>query len=228
MRTKAGRFHGGKQPCVFLWFLRLLLCFLLVGCRADGVLPEPAWASDEVPIHVASHGWHTGIIVEKQAVLTAIPGLAQFFDNARYLEFGWGDHDFYRASDISYALALKALLYPTDAVLHVVGVPRHPEDYFISSEIVGINISKAGFDKMLAFFQHTFKRDSHGSLILLGRGLYPDSLFFDAHGTYHAFYTCNSWIMDALRAGGLPDPVLPTLTAGGVMDQVDSYRTARR
>jgi uncharacterized protein (TIGR02117 family) len=206
----------------------LLLCFLLAACKADAVIRDPTGSPAGTPIYVANHGWHTGIIAESEAVLNAIPALKQSFQSARFIEFGWGDQDFYQASDISYGLAIKALLFPTDAVLHVAGIPKPPNVYFGSSEVEEIRISQAGFNKMLAFIRQSFRRDSQGNFIRLGRGLYADSFFFRAHGAYHAFYTCNSWIMEALSEAGLPESDLPTLTAEGVMDQVKRYRHSVR
>lgn len=209
-------------------FFLLLLCFLFAGCRADAVIQDPERISVGVAVYVASHGWHTGIIVESGAVWVAIPELKPLFQGARFLEFGWGDQDFYQAGDISYLLAVKALLYPTDAVLHVAGLPSSPKVYFRHSEVKEIIVSQAGFDKMLHFFRKSFKLDNQGRIVRLGRGLYADSFFFPAHGTYHAFYTCNSWIMEALTLAGLPEPSLPTLRAAGVMDQVKRYRQSKR
>ncbi|MGR9046335.1 MAG: DUF2459 domain-containing protein [Gammaproteobacteria bacterium] len=226
MEQRTGRYHGNKPAGGIPRFLLLLLCFQLGGCHADTLVLEPVEAADAVTIYVASHGWHTGIIVGKTAAMRAIPSLPQFFEKARAIEFGWGDHDFYQSAEISYGLALKALLFPTDAVLHVAAISKPPKVYFSRSKVVDIRISKAGFDKMLLFFQQSFKRDSRGGLIRLGRGLYADSLFFAAHGSYHAFYTCNSWIMEALVVAGLPEPALPTLTAESVMEQVDRFRAA--
>lgn len=200
------------------------LCFALGGCGVDAMVRDNNKAAPEASIYVVSHGWHTGIIVESQPTLIAVPELAPLFHDARFIEFGWGDHDFYQAGEISYGLAIKALFLPTDAVLHVVGLPKHPKAYFRSSKVVEIIIPASGLAKMLDYFHKSFKRDRQGRFIRLGRGLYADSFFFRAHGAYYALYTCNSWVMEALTEAGLPESWWPTLTAEGVMDQVKRYR----
>lgn len=205
-----------------------MLCFLLAGCQIDAVIRSNNDASTGIPVFVVSHGWHTGIIVDNEAVFAAMPELKQSLPAARFIEFGWGDQDFYQAGDISYWLAIKALLFPTDAVLHVAGIATHPKIYFHGSEVEKIMISPAGFNKLLVFIRHSFSRNGQESFIRLGRGLYADSFFFRAQGAYHILYTCNSWIMEALTEAGLPEPEWPTLTAEGVMDQVKHFRRSVR
>ncbi|MGR9051820.1 MAG: DUF2459 domain-containing protein [Gammaproteobacteria bacterium] len=208
-----------RMLCRPLWLFSISL---LTGCAA--AVDSDVRATPNRTIYVADHGWHTGIVIEAGAVLSAMPGLRRAFPVARYVEFGWGDRDFYRAREVDFGLAAKALLVPTDAVLHVAVLSDPPDLGFSGSKIVALVVDADALNELLSFIRAAFEYDRQGDFIPAGPGLYPGSLFFEARGTYHAFYTCNSWVMDALVRAGLPEPPLPVLSASGVMVRVEQYR----
>ena len=45
---------------------------------------------------------------------------------AKFVEFGWGDAKFYPAKEHTVDMTLAAALIPTEAVMHVVGLPAIP------------------------------------------------------------------------------------------------------
>lgn len=47
-----------------------------------------------------------------------------------YLEFGWGDKYFYQAENPTVGLGIKAILWSTKSVVHVVALPLRPDEYF--------------------------------------------------------------------------------------------------
>ena len=49
-----------------------------------------------------------------------------------------------------------------------------------------------------------FDVDATGrTMPLLGRGYGPADVFYEARGPYNAFFTCNEWTGEALRAAGV-------------------------
>ena len=193
-----------------------------LGCSYSSPLMEQDSGSAQTSsIYVASHGWHAGIIVDARLVKATMTDLKKEFGNARFIEFGWGDKDFYQAKHFSIGITIKALLYPTASVLHVVGIPIDPEKYFYSSQIEAVPVTSAGLAKMLNFINRAFMRDKRGDIMQLGKG------FYRAFGKYHAFNTCNTWIIEALNQAGLPRRAMPTLTAAGVIEQVRLYKQSR-
>lgn len=109
----------------------LVLLFALAGCAGPvaGLYP-PQSAETCRTIRLVGHGWHTGIVVAATDVSRPI---AAWFPNARYLEFGWGDRAFYMAREQSAWLALRAVLLPTDSVMHVAGYAEPPRAGWRSS-----------------------------------------------------------------------------------------------
>jgi uncharacterized protein (TIGR02117 family) len=141
---------------------------------------------------------------------------------------GWGDKDFYQASEQTLRLALKAALQSTASVLHVVGFAVPPEDYFAASEVLTVRLAPQGFAHLVTFIHQTYKRDEHGRAMPLGPGWYEHSRFYLAVGTYHLFNTCNTWVAKALRAAGAPMRPGSALTAGNVMEQVRAFGSVIR
>jgi uncharacterized protein (TIGR02117 family) len=207
--------------------LPLFILSMLGGCAAPPAeLPTVSEAAKVV--YVMGHGWHTGLVVRRADIPDGIWPEQTDFPEAQYVEVGWGDKDFYQASEPTFGLALKAALQSTASVLHVVGFAIPPEDYFPASEVIAVRLSLHGFTHLVAFIHQTYKRDAHGRAIPLGPGWYEHSKFYLATGTYHLFNTCNTWVAKALRAAGFPINPGSTLTAGNVMEQVRAFGSIMR
>ena len=98
-----------KSPSHFL----LVAVLFLVGCSYKPEAIEtslPYSATGSHTIYLVNHGWHTGILVPQQSFTQKVPQLVARFNQADYLEFGWGDKGFYQADKITLGLAIKALL----------------------------------------------------------------------------------------------------------------------
>ena len=66
-----------------------------------------------------------------------------------YLEVGWGDMDLYQMPDpIPLEFFLKAALLPTASVLHIDVFNDHVPAYFPNYEIIRIELSSAGFERL--------------------------------------------------------------------------------
>jgi len=193
--------------------------------------PKPDEAVTE--IYVVSHGYHAGIAVSTAQLAAAAQrsgdlalGLvAERFGGYPFIEFGWGEQDFYASvptvADFKIRLAVRALFRPdNDSVLHVVGLPDTPRKVFASADIVRIGLSDAGFTRMLSALNESFALSGDpATLQVLGRGLYGPSLFVRAKGAFHIFRVCNHWVSDMLSAAGLPvTPVLDTVPPGLILD----------
>jgi hypothetical protein len=100
----------------------------LVGCaKVPMQAPERAAGMAATPhtVHVVRHGWHSGLVIERAALLaTGVLREAAGFPGAPFLEFGWGDRDYYMSSDPTAWLTVRAAFAPTPAVLHVSPIAR--------------------------------------------------------------------------------------------------------
>ncbi|MBO9397255.1 DUF2459 domain-containing protein [Shimia sp. R9_2] len=171
-------------------------------------------------IWVFDHGYHTGLVLPRSVLETlgdrnSVDWLKQFPD-AEWFEFGWGDAGFYfevpTFRDVTLAIGLKALLVPSRSVLHIATGRGNPEIVFRSSEYITLHISADALSEMLRFVE-----SGAVSTNQLGPGLYGVGAFYEGSGQYHAFQTCNSWVSQALRAGGVASAPGPAVLSFGLI-----------
>jgi uncharacterized protein (TIGR02117 family) len=180
---------------------------VLVACAGCSTIPAQLLQAGEMPVRtvmVVNHGWHAGVVVRAKDIPDGIWPESTHYPKAEYLEVGVGDRDFYPAPDRSIWLALRAALVPSDAVLHVVALNDHPTRALSFTALVALELEEPDFRTLLAFIAATHKRSGAERAEPIGPGLYHDGHFYAAHGSFHLFNNCNTWVANALRAAGLP------------------------
>lgn len=182
----------------------LLTAGLLAACAATPP-PQPV---DHAPptraVHVVGDSWHTSIVIARsEIVATGLVPEAGDFPSAAFVKFGWGDRVYYPARTKSIGMTLNAALWPSPAVMHVAGLDRVPAPIPASQTVVRVALTEAGFQRLVRAIAGEFERPGGARAKPVSRGLYPDSHFYDAHGGFHLFNTCNTWTARMLRAGGL-------------------------
>ena len=185
-----------------------LACLLAMGCAAQATpdpppAPAPATVQDKLHrIHVVRHGWHAGIVVRAADVPPdAWPARREFAD-AEYLEVGWGDRAYYQAKEPSIWLGLRALLWPSPGVLHIVAFSGPPERAFPAAEVIALDITPQGLDRLVDAVAASHERDADGTPITFGPGLYGRSRFYASRDRFHLLATCNAWTAGLLREAG--------------------------
>lgn len=211
--------QGRSRRILRRGLLPLLLALAASGCL--GPVPE-LYPADEalrpVTIHVTGHGWHVGLVAEREQVAPYLPPLEEM-PRTRYLEFGWGDAGYYPHPDPGLRETLVAALLPTPAVMHIAGFDRPVEQRFPRSRIVRLQISEAGMEALGEYLAGTIRTDEEGRAVYLGEGIYGDSVFVDAHGPYIVPFTSNLWVARGLRAAGLAITPVYALTQGNLFYQ---------
>src|SRR5687768_10757927 len=92
-------------------------CSTMDTCYEYGASPETLRT-----IYVIRRGWHTGVAVAKHDWPNRQWSLLNDFSDSDYLEFGWGDARFYQAERNTFWLGVRAALWPTASVIHVIGL----------------------------------------------------------------------------------------------------------
>lgn len=211
--------------------LLLALFLLWGGCagsdtsRPKADAPAPVATKD---VYVIGHGWHTSVVIKRADIPDGVWPEHQDFSPAIYLEVGWGDRDFYQAKEPTLGLAIQAAVNSTGSVLHIVGFTPPPGEYFPTSDVIVVRVSPSGFAALSRFIQDTYKRDTQGRIMPLGKGWYGDSQFYLAEGRYHLANTCNNWVAKAIQVAGRPINPATAMTAGNVLSQVRQFGTPLR
>ena len=197
----------------------MLLFFLLIISLLAvlNFIPAPGYTDvakncpdDFITAYVISNGYHTGIALPaKNACFNWKAELDSNCADSSWIEFGWGDKDFYMASGTSISLGAKAMFLPTYGVMHVVRYKgNNIRRYYHEDQIKKIQICKHGYDNLTNFITNSFRKNAENKVIPLGTGLYGEwSHFYEAKGTYTFIYNCNNWANEALKKAGVKVPV---------------------
>lgn len=196
--------------CTVLAFLLLFVGSGLKAGTSDG-------RSDSITVYLVGYGYHVGLFLPARAIPDSLIPERGDFPEAVYLEFGWGDADFYRAPRFNLLLGLKALFLPTRSVLHVAGWPEDVPRYFPGRPVIALRFSETEFLKLVRFVHRSFRRTRNRRVRPVSRGLYRTSFFYPATGTYSALYTCNTWTAKALAAAGCPLHARSIVSAGALL-----------
>lgn len=207
-----------------VYFLVILMAWALFGCTSPPNVQFPPGPDEpSKTIHLVSHGWHAGMVVKRADIPPGIWAQHNDLPEAEYLEVGWGDKDYYMTPGPHLGITLKAGLLPTESVLHIVGFRGPVTRYFPQSEVIRIDLSEAGFERLCRYLEHSYARDADGLSPPLGPSLYGDGRFYLSRETYHAFNTCNVWTARALRDAGCPITPAGTLTVDTLMDHAAGF-----
>lgn len=179
----------------------------------------PAPGTDQRTVYVVGHGWHTGIVMPSADIPKGLWPEKEHFSGAAYLEVGWGEETFYRAQEVTVPMILKAALFPTRSVLHVVGFDEPVGAYFPNSRVIQLGITRSGFLALIHYVRDEFVPQEGGAAAPIGKGLYGNSYFFRARGTYSLFHNCNYWVAYGLSVAGVSMSPYSALTAGAVLTQ---------
>lgn len=179
-------------------------------------------------VYVVNHGWHTGFVVPSSSIQQTIPELKHRFGNTPYIEFGWGDKEFYQADEITPGVTLKAIFLPTDSVVHVVAVTRKADKYFKYSEVEKFCLADSEFKSLIEFISSSFYRDESDKILKLNHGIYGNSQFYRAKDNFHIFNTCNKWTAKGLESAGMKISTTFKLTAGSIMSYLSREKSSGR
>lgn len=177
------------------------------------------FADNYKDIFVVNYGRHAGIIVKVEDINSSLWEVEPPFKEFEYIEVGWGDEDFYRSSDPSIWMTLKAGLLPTSSVVHVRTVCQYEIKKFSKDKIAKLAISDKGFENLSLFIENSFAK-KNDKFIRVSKGLYPKSAFYLSSKTYHIFNTCNVWTAEALRSAELDITPFISITTDNLFSQI--------
>lgn len=193
------------------WFRVLVIAWALAFAAAGQ-------ATAAFTVYVTSNGWHTDIAIARADTPPGrLPEQADF-PNARYLQFGWGDANFYTEPDPGIGTTLGAAL-PGPAVVHLVGLSDRPSQVFRDIDEIKLTLDGEQFGKLVDYIDASFDRTGERAP---AAGIYAFSRFYPATGEFHLFNTCNTWTAGALEAAALGVSPSGVQTANDVMRQLRS------
>jgi hypothetical protein len=119
-----------------------------------------------------------------------------------YLAFSYGDREFMMDTkgfdDLNLKLALKGLFINTPALIKV----GYYGDFY-KDQTKEIHLSKECFKKLKSSIINSFVKKDHKPIRYADSIKDPSFYYYLAKDDYNLFNTCNSWMGDRLRDGGL-------------------------
>lgn len=178
-------------------------------------------------VFIIHDSWHAAIVLRKDDLSTAtLPELADFPD-ARFVEFSWGDKDYFPDPDSGFSMAFKAAFWSSGSVLHLVGSIDDPRKFYPKAEIVELRLSAAAFDRLVGFLSQSFLRPNSKGRAQPGAGLYSYSRFYPSSRKFSLLNTCNTWVAQTLETAGVPVSASRVITAGQLAEQIDKIKPPR-
>lgn len=206
----------------------LFIVFLNCACSNHAAeIPLGIEAKNVRSVFIVHDAWHAAIVIKKADIPVAVLPELKDFLSAEYLEFSWGDRDYFPAPDAGLGLALKAAFWSSGSILHVVGFKDAVENFYPSADIIGITLSEQGFQQLIKFISDTFSRPHPPAPAEARPGLFSNGRFYAAEGKFSVLRTCNTWVAEALSAAGLPISPGYVITAGNLSNQLRPFEAGK-
>jgi len=200
------------------YVLSLWLFFSAGMARADWVC-APSETSCKT-IFIVHNSWHAAIVLSRSDLsLDALPELADF-PEAKFIEFSWGDQDFFPDPNSGIWAALRAAFWSGGSVLHLVGFNENVGQFYRGAEIFELRLAPAAQRQLIHFISQTFARPTSNNRAQARPGLFAYSRFYPATAKFSVLRTCNTWVAEALAAAGVPISPGTVLTAGSLASQL--------
>ena len=202
------------------YVLGLGLCLLF---RASIVLAAWSCAPGETScktVFIVHNRWHAAIVLDKDDLSTdALPELSDFPD-AKFIEFSWGDQDYFPDPNSGIWAALRAAFWSGGSVIHLVGFQSSTREFYPSTEIFELRVNLAAQRELIRYLAQSFARPIGDGQAPARPGLFAYSRFYPATQKFSVLRTCNTWVAEALEAAGLPVAPRMVFTAANLASQV--------
>ncbi len=197
----------------------LCLLFWASGARAAD-WSCAARAPDCPDVFIVHSSWHAAIVLRARDVDAAALPEIRDLPGAPFIEFSWGDEDYFPDPHAGVLAALKAAFWSSGSVVHAVAVSGDLKNFYPGAALVELRFSRAAYDRLVQFISDSFTRLAPGVPAAPRPGLFSYSRFYPSPLRFGLIHTCNRWVADALEFAGAP--ILPShvITAGQLAEQL--------
>jgi uncharacterized protein (TIGR02117 family) len=203
----------GKGLLAFFSGLLLMTVLYILSGLVLGSIPvnsSYAQAAKGIEIFVTDNGVHTDLVLpvkteyidwrDKLHVQDYVGADSSF----THVGFGWGDRRFYMETpewtDLTFTTAITSLFWPTRTAMHVEYIARPLRQNKFQQPVI---ISEAQYQALVQYILDSFQQQPDGEFMLIeGMGYHDRDNFYEAHGKFHIFKTCNGWVNGGLKAMG--------------------------
>lgn len=222
------RFVKKRLDRINIFICAVTTCLLFItGCTVSEKRKRYFNQSDAeiCSLLVVNRGMHTGIVLYPKESAEYIQ-VIESFSGYQFVDFGWGDEDYYQHHGPACILGAKALFLPTSGVLRVEGFSTE-KDYLVkwSDFAVEFTLSIDEYRLLCEYIDGAFSRTDRGELIRLSERGRGEVVFFESEHCYHLFKTCNTWVALALNSAGFDFSTCCLITADDLYDELKTSGT---
>lgn len=176
---------------------------------------------------IVHDSWHAAIVLRTEDLSSGnLPELNDF-PGARFVEFSWGDQDYFPDPNAGVLMALKAAFLSRGSVLHAVGFDAAVKNFYPRATLVELRLSAPAYDRLISFISESFARPEGRSRAPARSGLFSYSRFYPSPRKFSIANTCNTWVARALETAGLPVAPGMVISAAQLAEQLDKIKDAR-
>ncbi len=208
------RFIEVFSAFLFLYYILFIwgMIFYFGSLASDG----------EITIFVRSNGVHTEICMptesENQNWKEFVP-LVGFEDitHLDYIAIGWGDKGFFLNTptwaELKISTALTAVFLPSATAMHV----EYCDQPKKSTICKRVKLSGNQYHKLCNYIKECFETKEDAVQLIVGHGYGLTDNFYEAHGSYHLFRTCNVWTNNALKSAKIRTSLFSPFPEGNLI-----------
>ncbi|MEL7499395.1 MAG: TIGR02117 family protein [Planctomycetota bacterium] len=196
--------------CLLSFFSIVLFYLTLCGLGLYPVNQDYVEPAEGVDVFVLSGAFHSDIIFPIQHSTidwrTRFPESDFELDTklATHIGIGWGDRNFYLHTptwnDLKFSTAANALLWPSETVTHISMI----SEPIVGTSIRRVRVSTEDYEAMVDHVLSSFAKNETGNFEMIpGFSYTGNDAFYRGTGSYHVFRTCNCWVGETMRAGGI-------------------------
>ena len=217
-----------------LWLRQLLSLGVaaMLFCLAHGdAYPQAvspwACADNESPcktVAIVHNSWHAAIVLRSSDLAVRTMPELEDFPSVQFIEFSWGDKDYFPDPQSGIFGAVKAALWSNGSVLHLVGFTDTIEHFYRGATITELRLSPAAYERMINYIDATFRREQSSGRARAAPGLISSSRFYPASRSFSLLRTCNTWVAEALEQAGLSISPTFVVTAANLQSQLSDAK----
>ena len=187
----------------------IIALYLFSAYLFGKIAVEGAQSNDErdYSIYLLNTGVHTDIVMPKENDLInwteafPISNTNAADTSAQLIAIGWGDKGFYletpRWADLKVSTAFKAAFWLSSSALHTTYYNELPK----SMEKVELKVSEKQYKLLITYIKRSVKFSGKKAQFIETDANYGDyDAFYEGRGTYSLFFTCNTWVNEALKS----------------------------
>ncbi len=177
-------------------------------------------------LYVVRRGWHVDVGFEASQLMAPLAGVAAEYPQLNFLLIGFGDKRYVLARHHGSG-TLAAALWPGQGMMLVTGLGATPAQAFGADNVILLEVTADQMRAAQGYVWSSFKSRANQAA-RFADGPYEGSLFFESTARYSALYTCNTWVADVLRSGGVRVGRNATVLASQLWRQVRADAVRRQ